>query len=85
MVASIIEKRRNSSKRYGDLMAMLMEAKDEETGEMMSDSQNKDEVVTIFLAGHETTALALAWLFHCLDENPEVENKLLQEAKTVEW
>ncbi len=83
VVAGIIEKRRNSSERYDDLMAMLMEAKDEDTGEMMSDSQIKDEVVTIFLAGHETTAVALTWLFHCLDENPEAENKLLQEAKTI--
>lgn len=83
VVAGIIEKRRNSRERYDDLMAMLMEAKDEETGEMMSDSQIKDEVVTIFLAGHETTAVALTWLFHCIEENPEVENKLLQEAKAV--
>jgi cytochrome P450 len=83
VVTEIIEKRRKSSDHYDDLMAMLMEAKDEETGEMMSDSQIKDEVVTIFLAGHETTAVALTWLFHCLDENPEVESRLVQEVKTV--
>ena len=60
-----------------------MEMKDEDTGETMSDIQIRDEVVTIFLAGHETTSVALAWLFHCLDENPEVESKVLAEAKTV--
>lgn len=84
VVAAVIEKRRQGGdKRYDDLLAMLMETKDEDTGEMMSDSQIKDEVVTIFLAGHETTAVALTWLFHCLEENPEVESKLLQEAQTV--
>jgi cytochrome P450 len=83
VVISIIEKRRKSGKHYDDLMAMLMEARDEDTGEMMSDEQIKDEVVTIFLAGHETTSVALAWLFHCLDENPEAETRLLEEAKNV--
>jgi cytochrome P450 len=83
IVQQLIEKRRKSSERHDDLLAMLMEAKDEDTGEMMSDNQLKDEVVTIFLAGHETTAVALTWLFHCLEENPEVEQKLLEEARTV--
>ena len=83
VVSSVIDKRRKSSAHHDDLMAMLMEARDEETGEAMSDEQIQDEVVTIFLAGHETTAVALTWLFHCLDENPEVEAKLLQEAKTA--
>ena len=64
-------------------MAMLMEVKDEDSGEVMSDDQIKDEVVTIFIAGHETTSVALSWLFHCLEENPEVETQLLDESKTV--
>ena len=83
IVTHVIEKRRKSKEHYDDLMAMLMEAKDEETGEMMSDTQIRDEVVTIFLTGHETTSVALTWLFHCLDENPDVESKLLAEAKTT--
>ncbi len=83
VVSSVIDKRRKSNARHDDLMAMLMEARDEDTGEMMSDEQIKDEVATIFLAGHETTAVSLTWLFHCLDENPEAEAKLLQEAKTA--
>ena len=83
IVSEVITKRRKSTERYDDLMAMLMEMKDEDTGEMMSDLQIRDEVVTIFLAGHETTSVALAWLFHCLDENPEVEQKLLAEATTA--
>lgn len=83
MVKNIIEKRRIQNHDYDDLLAMLMEAKDEESGEMMSDKQILDEVVTIFLAGHETTAVALTWLFHCLDENPEVLLKLKAEAENV--
>ncbi|MGK0383876.1 MAG: cytochrome P450 [Bacteroidia bacterium] len=83
VVAEIIEKRRSSNQKYGDLLAMLMEIEDADTGEKMSNQQIQDEVITIFLAGHETTAVALTWLAHCLDENPEVVEKLLEEEKTV--
>ncbi len=83
VVKKLIEKRRNSTERYDDLLAMLMEARDEDTGEMMSDIQLQDEALTVFLAGHETTAVALSWLFHCVDENPEVEQKLWDESNTV--
>lgn len=83
VVADVIEKRRNSTERYDDLLGMLMEIEDAETGEKMSNQQIQDEVITIFLAGHETTAVALTWLMHCLDENPEVVEKLLEEEKRV--
>lgn len=83
IVKTIIEKRRASKERYDDLLGMLMEVQDEDTGERMSDTQLMDEVVTIFLAGHETTAVALTWLFHCVEENPEVEERLLVEADRV--
>ena len=49
-----------------DLLSMLLEARDEETGEGMTDKQLRDELVTLFLAGHETTAIALTWTFHLL-------------------
>lgn len=83
VVEKIIDKRRQSAEHYDDLLAMLMEAKDEDTGEMMSNEQILDEVVTIFLAGHETTAVALTWLFHCLEENSEAEEKMLADAQNV--
>lgn len=83
IVENVIEGRRNSGEHYDDLLAMLMEAKDEDTGEMMDDEQLRDEVVTMFLAGHETTGVALTWLFHCLDENSEAAEKLLQEEADV--
>jgi len=83
VVADIIEKRRNSDEKYDDLLAMLMEAQDEDTGERMSNKQIQDEVITIFLAGHETTAVALSWIMHCIDDNSEVEEKLLAEEKEL--
>lgn len=83
VVADIVEKRRKATRKYDDLLAMLMEVEDAETGERMSNKQIQDEVITIFLAGHETTAVALTWLMHCLDENPEVEAKLAEEEQRV--
>jgi len=79
----IIESRRKSGADHPDLMGMLMAVQDEETGEKMSDRQLRDEAMTLFLAGHETTALALTWLFYCLHFNPDVVIKLQNEAKRV--
>jgi cytochrome P450 len=67
----------------GDLLGMLMEARDEETGERMSDRQLRDEVVTLFLAGHETTALSLSWTFALLSRHPEVGRRLRGELREV--
>jgi len=79
----IIRERRKSTGRFDDLLAMLMEAKDEDTGEQMSDQQLRDETMTIFLAGHETTALALSWLWYLLDKNPAEAQKLYDEIDQV--
>jgi len=84
IIYRIIESRKQEAgNKHNDLLSMLMEAKDEETGEGMSDLQLHDEVMTIFIAGHETTAVSLAWLFYLLSKHPEVENKLREELKTV--
>jgi cytochrome P450 len=61
-----------------DLLSMLMAARDDETDEGMSDAQLRDEVMTIFLAGHETTAIALGWTWHLLGAHPEVRRRLEQ-------
>src|SRR3954468_23475966 len=53
-----------------DLLGMFMQARDEDTGEQMTDGQLRDEVVTMLLAGHETPATALAWLSALLDQHP---------------
>jgi cytochrome P450 len=66
-----------------DLLSMLLEARDEESGQGMTDRQLRDELVTLFLAGHETTAISLAWTFHLLAQNPEAEAKLHAEVDSV--
>lgn len=83
VITGIIEKRRAEGKEYDDLLSMLMEARDEETGEGMSNRQLRDEVMTIFIAGHETTANALTWAFYLLAKNLAVATKLQEEIDTV--
>ena len=67
----------------GDLLDMLLDAEDAETGEHMTDQEVLDEVKTIFAAGHETTANALTWTWLLLSEHPEVGEKLVAELDTV--
>ena len=62
-----------------DLLTILMLARDEETGETMSDAQLRDEVMTLLIAGHETTANALAWLWVLLDRLPDEQERLRAE------
>ena len=66
-----------------DLLSMLLEARDEETGEAMKDEQVRDEAMTLFAAGHETTAIALTWTWYLLARHREIENLLHQELATV--
>jgi cytochrome P450 len=66
-----------------DLLWMLLSARDEETGEGMSDQQLRDEVLILLLAGHETTATALTWTWYLLSQHPEVESRLHDELDTV--
>jgi cytochrome P450 len=83
IIYRIIEGRRAGGERDGDLLSMLLEVRDEETGEGMSDRQLRDEVMTIFLAGHETTANALSWTWYLLAKHPEAETRLLAELDEV--
>jgi cytochrome P450 len=83
VVNAIIAARRRSGKDEGDLLSLLMAARDEQTGEGMSDLQLRDEVMTIFLAGHETTANALTWTLYLLSKHPAVWRQLLQEVRSV--
>ncbi|HEY6186561.1 MAG TPA: cytochrome P450 [Pyrinomonadaceae bacterium] len=80
----MIEERRLSGEDRGDLLSMLLGARDEEAdGTGMTDKQVRDEALTIFLAGHETTANALTWTWYLLSEHPEVEAKLHAEIDRV--
>ena len=83
MVYDIIESRRREEKDIGDLLSMFMLARDEETGEQMNDKQLRNEVMTMILAGHETSANALAWTWYLLSQNPDVEEKLHAELDSV--
>jgi cytochrome P450 len=77
IVYRIIAERRARSGDRGDLLSMLLVAQDEEgDGGGMTDRQLRDEVMTILLAGHETTANALTWTWHLLAQNPEAEARL---------
>jgi cytochrome P450 len=80
----IREHRDNESKvdvaQHADLLYTLLQSQDPESGiERMSNAQLRDEVMTIFLAGHETTANALTWTFYLLSQNSQVESKLYEE------
>ena len=79
----LIEERRQMKNRPADLLSMLLEAKDAETGAQMSDEELRDEVITIFSAGHETSANAMAWTLYLLEKHPEVVEKLRAEEKAV--
>lgn len=83
VTTSIIKERRAHTVDTGDLLSMLLLARDEETGEGMNDQQVRDEVMTLLLAGHETTANALTWTWYLLSQHPEVEEQLHAELDAV--
>ena len=78
----IIAERRASGRDAGDLLSMLLAAQDED-GSRMTDRQLRDETITLFLAGHETTASTLSWTWWLLAQNPAVEAKLHAELDSV--
>lgn len=83
-IYSIIAERRASSVDRGDLLSMLLLAQDEEgDGGGMTDQQLRDEVLTIFLAGHETTANALSWTWLLLSQHPQTFEKMKDEIAAV--
>ena len=83
IIYGIINERRKSGEDKGDLLSMLLQARDEESDDKMTDEQIRDECLTLFLAGHETTANALTWTFYLLSQNPEKEAKLHEELRQV--
>jgi cytochrome P450 len=76
------QRRADGNQDQGDLLSMLLQAHDED-GSQMTDQQLRDEVITLFLAGQETTALTLTWAWYLLAQHPEAERKLLQELEEV--
>jgi cytochrome P450 len=82
IVYKIIADRRASGYDRGDLLSMLLQAHDED-GSQMTDKQLRDEVMTLFLAGHETTALALTWSWYLLAKHPDCERRFHEELDEV--
>jgi cytochrome P450 len=79
---AIGERRRHPS-HDGDLLSMLLAARDDETGEAMTDEQLRVEVMTFLLAGQETTSLALTWTWYLLSEHPDLRRRLEDEIDVV--
>jgi cytochrome P450 len=82
-VYRIIADSRRDNGESNHLMAMLLDMVDDETGEGMTDQQLRDEVTTLFLAGYETTSIALAWAFDLLTHHPDVMEKLQAEVDSA--
>ena len=82
-VLRAVATRRTSAERRPDLLGLLLEATDGETGRAMSDRDLADNLLTFITAGHETTALALTWTFYLLDRHPAVAERVLAEFAAV--
>jgi cytochrome P450 len=79
IIHRIIAERRASTEGSRDLLSVLLQATDATTGKPLTDEQIRDEIATMIIGGHETTALTLSWAWHLLAQHPEVEARLEQE------
>jgi cytochrome P450 len=79
LVAGLLERRRREKEEHFDYIAMLMSARDKESGEPMGERQLIDEILTLVVAGHETTASGLNWMWYLLSQHSEVEGRLHAE------
>jgi len=83
LVAGLIERRRRESEEHFDYIAMLMSARDKDSGEPMAERQLIDEILTLVVAGHETTASGLNWTWYLLSQHPHAEARLHAELDAV--
>ncbi|HVY49051.1 MAG TPA: cytochrome P450, partial [Minicystis sp.] len=79
VIYRLIRERRRDGRDHGDFLSMLLAAQDEDDKSVMTDEQVRDEAMTIFLAGHETTANALAWTLYLLAQHPDVRERVERE------
>ena len=82
-VDRMIADRRNASEPPRDLLTQLLTVRDEDDGKGMSDKQVRDEILTLFIAGHETTASGLAWALYLLARHPEAYDQAQREASLL--
>ena len=83
-VQRMIDERRQAETKPGDLLSRLLTAHDDDDSSKMSDRQVRDEVLTLFIAGHETTATGLAWALYLVSRNPEVRTALEKEVDALD-
>ena len=83
LVHRIIAARQRTQEDRGDLLSMLVHAQDADDGTRMTAQQVRDEVMTIFMAGHETTAVALSWTWYLLAQHPDADARLAAEVRDV--
>jgi len=83
ILRTMIEERRQGSGDGDDLLSMLINARDADTGEPMDDSLLRDEALTLLMAGHETSSAGLTWAYHLLGNNPEVKARMFAEIDEV--
>jgi cytochrome P450 len=79
VVAQVVTRRRAANRSSMDLLGMLMAARDRDTGQVMQEGQLVTEIMTLIVAGHETTALTLNWIWYLLSRNPAAEARLSRE------
>ena len=80
LVAELIDRRRREPEEHFDFLSMLMATRDRDTEEAMSDKEMIDEVLTLIVAGHETTAAALTWTWYLISQHPDTATRLQAEA-----
>jgi cytochrome P450 len=83
MVFAMIAAYRQQQKQEMNLMNALIQARDQATGDSLSDREIRDQILTLLVAGYETTASALSWLFYLLSQHPQVEEKLRCEVESM--
>jgi cytochrome P450 len=83
IVSRVAAERRKKNIKSTDILGMLMEARDRDSGQIMPDRQLVNEIMTLIVAGHETTASTLNWVWYLLSQHPEVEEKLWRELNNV--
>jgi cytochrome P450 len=84
LVAALVKRRREEKTEHFDFLGMLMDARDKESGSPMSERELVDEVMTLIVAGHETTASGLNWTWYLLSQNREAEKLLHAEIDATE-
>ena len=85
IILSLIEERRREKPKRIDFLSMFMGSRDKETDEAMTDQELLDEVMTMIIAGHETSAITLNWVWYFVARHPEVENKLQAEVDQANY